>query len=288
MTIYPHLSEAAQKAMELSVPDRLNYIGRERFILYDRAREIDEQFERLLTHPPRPRMPHLMLVGESTNGKSAIAQRFASRHRSRVVARETRSQFPVILIRLPPNPKETRFYDQILRAIGAPFSEGANPGKKMGQLLRILPLIETRLLIIDEIQTLLRSRRDVRAGVLDAIKYLAETLMIGVILVGTPEAQRAVYADPHSAHRFPSLELPTWECDQFFRAVLLAFEQSLPLARPSNLASRPLAMALYERSHGLLGELARLLELAAAIAVETQREAIDLKIIEMVDRRWTG
>lgn len=71
MPHYEHIHPKFRHVMELSDSERIDFIRSARWIGYNRAKEIFVQLEDLLTFPKRPRMPNLLIVGESNNGKTA-------------------------------------------------------------------------------------------------------------------------------------------------------------------------------------------------------------------------
>ena len=67
-----HLTPTAQAAAGLPDEQRRARIRAERWIGYSRAREALATLEDLLTHPVRQRMPNLLLIGPTNNGKSML------------------------------------------------------------------------------------------------------------------------------------------------------------------------------------------------------------------------
>jgi len=67
-----HLTATAQTAAVLPDAERIARIRAERWIGYSRAREALAKLEDLLTHPVRQRMPNLLLIGPTNNGKSML------------------------------------------------------------------------------------------------------------------------------------------------------------------------------------------------------------------------
>ena len=80
--------------------------------------------------------------------------------------------------------------------------------------------------------------------------------------------------------RFTPFEIPRWSESDDFRRLLRAFEQTLPLKRASNLEQRPIVQFLVATSGGLLGEVSRLLSIAAEQAIRDGTEQITLQRLE--------
>ena len=79
----------------------------------------------------------------------------------------------------------------------------------------------------------------------------------------------------------PMTQSPAWTC-----SLLASFAASLPLRRPSSIATLDMARYLLTRSEGTIGELAHLLMAAAVAAVESGEEAINHRTLSMAD--YTG
>lgn len=99
---------------------------------------------------------------------------------------------------------------------------------------------------------------------------------IPLVCVGTHEANQALMTDQQLADRFEAVELPPWENDAAFQQLLLGFESILPLRRPSNLRDPQVHQRILSLTEGVMVRICRLLEAAAAEAIRTGEERIDL------------
>ena len=155
---------------------------------------------------------------------------------------------------------------------------------------------ETRSRPIRERQSVCPIRR-VRAGVWKGTQErktgLAaghwKTVLDGEVLrvgVGTRDAYLAIRSDDQLENRFEPMMLPVWEATDDCCSLLASFAASLPLRRPSPIATLDMARYLLTRSEGTIGELAHLLMAAAIAAVESGEEAINHRTLSMAD--YTG
>lgn len=71
-----HLHPAAQEVARLPIEERLRYVRGDRWIGYTRAADAVNQLESLFTWPTKQRMPNLLLIGPTNNGKSMIIEKF--------------------------------------------------------------------------------------------------------------------------------------------------------------------------------------------------------------------
>ncbi|RZK31344.1 MAG: AAA family ATPase, partial [Hymenobacter sp.] len=76
----PHLLPEAAAMLGLPVAERKGKIREMKWIPYARARRIEQKMHDLLHHPPSYRMPNLLVVGDTGNGKTHIIKRFAEVH----------------------------------------------------------------------------------------------------------------------------------------------------------------------------------------------------------------
>jgi hypothetical protein len=287
-----HLNESAKAALALSDQERINFIRRPRWIGYTKAKRVIAQLENLLTHPKTHRMPNLLLVGETNNGKTMIVNRFHQLHPATDDPSTERFQLPVLVVQAPPVPSETRFYNAILEKLSAPYRASDRVDKKQFQVLKILSRVQIQMMIIDEIHQIVAGKTGKQRQFLNTIKYLGNELQIPIVGVGTYEAFNALQTDPQLANRFEPTVLPRWEQGQEYLRLLSSFERMLPLKRPTRLAEEDLAFKLLSMSEGTIGELSALLARAAISAIEKKTETITPKLLDGLgwirpsERKW--
>lgn len=275
-----HLSTSAVEWLSLPAAERIEKIRSPRWIGYPRTKAIIAKLEDLLTWPKSHRMPNLLLVGETNNGKTMLVQRFRSLHPAHDNPQGQGVRVPVLAIQAPPAPDEGRFYNAILESLFAPYKPNDRVDKKQAQVVKLLRYVGLQMLVIDEIHHILAGNLNRQRTFLNVIKYLGNELQVPIVGVGIKDAFRAIQTDPQLANRFEPALLPRWTFDADFLRLLVSFERMLPLAEPSNLHDTSLATKLFSLSEGYLGELSALLTLAGAAAVKSGRERIDAKLIE--------
>jgi len=113
-----HLHPAVRQAALLPADQRLAVIRADRWIGYPRASQALARLEALLAWPTRQRMPNMLLIGPTNNGKSMIIEKFRRAHPPG--HEPDREDIPVLCLQMPPNPSPPRFYSAILAALGAP------------------------------------------------------------------------------------------------------------------------------------------------------------------------
>lgn len=282
-TNYSHLSNTAQETIALSDKERIHKLKQERWIGYSKAKTVLSKLEDLLYYPPRHRMPCLLLVGDTNNGKTMIVRRFLHQHLPNPNVDGEASIVPVVLVQAPPIPEEQRLYNAILRELFAEFRETDRASRKYSQVITLLKAVNIRMLIIDEIHDILAGSMKKQHEFLNVIKNLSNELMIPIVGVGTRDALRALQTDPQISNRFEPISLPKWTMDQEYLRLLASFERVLPLKKPSHLTQTELAQKILALSEGYIGEMSRILTIATQQAIENQTEQITLKNLNMLD-----
>ena len=80
MVDYAHLQPATRPVAAEDAQSRIRRIRTDRWIGYARAEAVLAALEDLLTFPKRLRMPNLLLVGPTNNGKTMIVEKFRRAH----------------------------------------------------------------------------------------------------------------------------------------------------------------------------------------------------------------
>ena len=282
---YTHLDDAVRPLAALPFEDRIQKLHLPHWIGHTYAKRILDQLEELFQYPSVHRMPNLLIVGESNNGKTVVVRRFQSLHPAKSTSGSDQAIVPVMLLQAPPEPNENRFYSAILEALQAPYTPRGSGAEKQVQVIHLLRVLGVRLLIIDEIHHILAGHLAKQRQFLNVLKYLGNELQIPLVGVGTMDALRAIHSDPQMANRFEPVALPRWRMNRDFQMLLASFERILPLQQPSRLAEPALAARLLALSEGTIGELSSLLVRAAAWAIRSGVECINEDVLLRTE--WT-
>lgn len=284
MTDAAHIHPTFQYVLRLSDKDRIRFLDEERWVGYLLANRIIEMLHGLMEKPTRPRMPNLLIVGESNNGKTTILRHFLARYGQGGINDEAEPVRPVIVSEAPPSADEKGLYVAILSQFRRPYRVSDSTVSLRYQVVNMMRTCHVRLLAIDEFHSLLAGTAAKQREVMNAIKLLCNTLAIPIVGVGTGEAVRVLHTDPQHASRFDVIKLPLWNLDREFQSLLRGFEQILPLRKPSNLYRAELAAPLHAISEGNIGNLHQLLVECARGAIESGSEVIDKPLIE--SKKW--
>lgn len=276
------LTARARELLPASSEERIAHIKKEVFISYPRAKELLDEMEDLLTHPKTTRPPNILMLGRSNNGKSQILQEFKKRHPADERPFGDTTHAPVIFLQAPPTPNEKLFLDRALRVFNIEPRKSSTDGEKLDLFLVQLRACETRILLIDELHSILAGPIHKQLGVLNTFKYISNESGVSIVAAGTGAALDVFANEPELANRFANRPLPIWELDLEFRKLLQKFEGVLPLRQASLLSQPAMAKALIDLSDGTIGSIAAAVRDSAIAAIETGVEAITLDITEAI------
>jgi hypothetical protein len=280
---YPHLNKSAIEALALSDEERIEKIRSDRWIGYPAAISILNKMEDLLTHPRNQRMPNMLIVGDTNNGKTMLVNRFLKAHPADDNPEGDGVLAPVMVVQAPPKPDEGRFYNAILEMLFAPYRPSERVDKKQFQVIKLLRYVGLKVLVVDEIHHILAGNLNSQRAFLNVLKYMGNELQISIVGVGTKDAFRALQTEPQLANRFKPEVLPRWEYNDDFLRLLASFERMLPLHQPSILHEAKLSAKLFKMCEGYIGELSGILCQAAAYSVRHRVEQINMNVLDSID-----
>ncbi len=281
---FEHIHGDFQHIMGMSAQERISFMDQPRWINYKTSNKILDTLQGLMKKPIRPRMPNLLIVGDSNNGKTTIVHKFRTTCGKGFVNEDNEPVKPVIVAEAPPSADEKGLYISILERFFTPYRATDAAVKLRYQVIHLFRACHTKILIIDEFHSLLTGSAIKQREVMNAIKLLCNELCIPIVGVGTREAVRVLHTDPQHASRFDVIALPTWELNKDFQQLLAGFEKILPLKTASKLHQPELASLLHTICEGNIGNLHRLLVECATDAIENGKEIIDKNTIE--DKSW--
>jgi len=263
--------------------ERIHRVRTDRWVGYTQATEAVAKLEMLLSHPKRQRMPNLLLIGPTNNGKSMIIEKFRRTHLSENGNHYQPEEMPIVVVQMPSDPKIPRFYSMLLHAMNVRLISRSRISDLEIKVLQSLDRLKVRLLIIDEVHNLLAGTSAAQREFLNLIRFLGNQLKIPIVCVGTKDAYYAVRSDDQLENRFEPFTLPLWQDDEELASLLASITSTFPLRKPSTLTSPDLMRFLLDKSEGTIGEIMTLLTKAALLGIESGEEMINKKILAQVD-----
>ncbi len=278
-----HLTPNARDIATLSNDARVQRILTDRWVGYTKAEEAVIKLNTLISHPKRQRMPNLLIVGPTNNGKSMIIEKFRRTHLVENNDLYPEKDQPIIVVQMPSDPKIARFYSILLHTLGARLRSRPRVSDLEIMVLNALDNSKVRILIIDEVHNLLAGTTAVQREFLNLIRFLGNQLKIPIVCVGTKEAYFAIRSDDQLENRFEPFTLPLWKDDAEFASLLASLTSTLPLRKPSILTAPDVTRFILDKSEGTIGEIITMITKAAIIAIESGEEMINKKILVRVD-----
>ena len=276
-----HLADGAQKLAILENDQRIQNIRSDRWIAYTRAQLVIERLDTLLSWPRKHRMPNVLLTGPTNNGKTMIIEKFRKGHTIATRKGCDHELIPVVVAQMPCEPSVARFYAMVLTAVGAPINARMRVVDLEQLVLQLLRTVQAQILIIDEVHNILAGTSHVRRALLNLLRFLGNELRIPIVGVGTREAYLAIRSDDQLENRFEPLSLPRWHEGEELLALLESYSSTLPLRRPSAIATNAMSQYILERTGGTIGEMSKLLAAAAIEAVTTGEECINQRTLQL-------
>lgn len=277
------LTNNALDAMSKSDDERINFIKSKKYIRYESETEINEKLEDLLLEPKKSRMPCLLIIGSSNNGKTSLVTRFFYRHPP--TDGIDAEAFPVVYVVAPAKADYGYLYDKIFEAITIPFRKSDPLSQKERDIKFYFKKAGTKMLIIDEIHNVLGGTAGKQREFMNAIKNLNNELEIPIVLVGTKDALNVTNTDTQISSRFRPMALPLWSMNDEFDALIYGLERSLPLKKSSKLLEDDRILEkILSLSEGLIGEIVEIISGAAVKAIRSGSEKITMK--EIKDLRY--
>ncbi|KPY17276.1 Transposition helper protein [Pseudomonas savastanoi pv. phaseolicola] len=172
MTDYSHLHVDFKPVLMLSDKERIRFMGEPRWIGYQAAHNILDTLESLLDAPKRPRMPNLLIVGDSNNGKTTIVRHFVKNHGEGYIDEHSEAVRPVILAQAPPSADEKDLYAAILETFWMPYRRTDSKLVLRYQVIHTMRELKVRMLIIDEIHSMLTGAVSTEAHADDDLQRL--------------------------------------------------------------------------------------------------------------------
>ena len=263
----------------LPVEQRIAKLRSEYWIEYTRAQEALYKMEELLNHPQKIRMPNMLLISPTNNGKSMIVEKFRRKHLPYTSANQDHEVIPVLTLQMPSNPSVRRFYSTILNALGAPVIYNTT-AQYENIAIKLMKATEVKMLIVDELHNLLAGNNNVQREFLNVLRFIGNTMKISIVGVGIKDAYLAIRSDDQLENRFEPFILPLWQDDNEFSKLLKSIIMVLPLQKYSPLLDTEVRSIILSRSEGIIGEIMTLLTRAACEAIISGQEFIDRAILE--------
>lgn len=271
--------------------DRIDQVLKNRWINYPKANQVFKSLEMLLRFPKSDRMQNLLIMAESNNGKTTLARRFVNAHQpyfETIEDEQTKLPIeivvrPVIMVQCPHIPHEKSLYYSVLDQLNLPYRKSTKSEYLKQTVINGMKDMKVKILVLDEIHHVLSGSAAKQREFLNLIKYISNEVQVSIVALGTNEASFALKAEKQLDTRFDKVIIPKWNYDDDFLRLLATIEKILPLEKESDLIDDGLSLKIYQMSHGILGEIVKILKLAAIDAIESEEERITKRTLEKLN-----
>lgn len=237
--------------------------------------------ENLMHAPPRHGPHCLMIVGDASMGKTAIARTLLKRYPPVRDAKAEHDVVRILYVTVPEGPDLMALLARMLRRLGHPLPPSRRRLFELReQVAALCEKLGVRIIIIDEIQHLLAGGPQQQEKFRNLIKDLSNDLKVPIVAMGVESARRALFGDLQLRRRFRLLRLSTWSYDEDFLNLLVTLERVIALAKPSHLTQSVIARRILEKTDGLTGLIIELVTEAAIHAIRDGSERITLETLD--------
>ncbi|MFC5527670.1 TniB family NTP-binding protein [Rhodanobacter ginsengisoli] len=279
------VSQAVAKKEKLryaSKAERIIEVQTEHVILHPQLKKAVNRALWMIKQQPRSRAPGLIVTGATNSGKTTLGCSILKAYSQLAPSSFIGSVRPcAVMIELSGLATSRAVYGRILEQINAPVNCNARVADRELVVTMTLRNINCRLLILDETQDVLKTSERDQQRVLDAIKYLMNSLKMPVLAMGVEQAGKAFDSDQHLRARFSEIKLPAWRDNDDLIDLLASLEPNLLLQGDVNLRTREMITKLLELSDGKLGYIIDIVKNAAIEAIISGKETITPEMLRL-------
>jgi len=235
---------------------------------------------------------NVVLTGQAGTGKTTACNAILSKRKKKF---KTKNNCEVTIIpafySLIPSPVTTKgVASAMLSALGDSAPTRGNTLELTFRLGKLLDMCETKVILLDELQHLLK--RDVQTrndNVKDWLKSVINQFKVPVVIVGTPECAEIINTDTQLARRFTTrfelsnLEFGTnqkGEFRKFIEGLADTFIRVVKLNSFPDFNSRHISLAVYAATGGNPADTTKLFKNTVLNALDDNRNKVDLPDFE--------
>lgn len=276
-----HIKESKRYMLGLSIEQKIKSVQNDLWIECPHSTLAIRMISNMVKSPPQIQAPCMLICGEGGSGKTSIVRQL------KLISERWNEK--ISFFALNENPGNLNFRELLLDAIGASNSVRKKTRPSLpAELEEFITLRRVRVLVIDEFHDALLSNRPEQLKTLSLLKGLSgEPYCLSVIGFGTSLARNALRHDAQLLRRYYIHDLPRWNESEVFRAFLAAFEENLPLKKPSCLYESASVKFILANTNGLMDNVVKLIKHSAIVAIKNEKEFIDLDVMrEAISNPW--
>lgn len=272
-----HVRESRRPLLLLEPEQRMAICLEGVFLDYPIADSILKSIDYMLKSKNKVQAPCMLIWGEGGYGKTSLIRKIKERN-----VEQTNK---LVFMSMRQTPENYNFRELLLEAFGIPLTKKFSGFNASKEFARTVAHNNIKGIVIDEIHDALTLTPFQQRANLSLLKNLSgEQFNLSVIASGTEKASEALRLDAQLERRYLQWPLAKWELDENFRSFLLAYERTLPLKNQSRIWDEVIARMILKTSSGIMDNVAKIIQVAAAEAIRTGEEQISAEIIEHVHR----
>lgn len=273
---FDHLDADIRELMMLPPRSRINHALREIVVRHPAVTSAHAYANWLLFEPKRTRPKGLLVIGPVGSGKSTLGALIENT----LAPTSSPNSKGIVSISMTGLTTMRAVFGRILESLNGPVLASQRTADRELAVLRVLRSIGCRMLILDEVQDVLKRSPAEQRRALDAIKFLMNEMKLPIVALGSEDSERAFGEDRHLSARFKTFHLPVWKQDDLFADFLHSLEMRLPLRRPSALTTKAAISFLIKESRGSLDGIMTSIRDATVHAILSGEERITPEVLE--------
>ena len=281
--MYEHLSEGAVKELHKSLEERVNFVrGRRWTVKHAYLLSLEKWVREMVASEPINRADGLIVHSEPFNGKTSSLRYIRDLFGRTYSEDSVYPRQPVIYFLAEKTMKPIDLRTAILYDILPPDMVRITDAAVRKQLKVVLPQIGVRVLMIDELQTIMIGGVSGREAYLDLIMSFGNDFDIHVLGAGLSSLKDLLVNEQQLGTRFDTDEFPLWHVVgnseknlSTYKELIEGIVSNMPFPEPSSLTDDDGINAILEMNQeGLLGGIFRTVKDGAMLALREDANAL--------------
>ena len=270
-----HIRESRKHLLYLEAEQRIAICLEDLILDYPAAEAILKSIGFMLQSKNKVQAPCMLIWGAGGYGKTSLIRKIKEMN--------VEQNSKLVFMSMRQTPENYNFRELLFEAFGIPLTKKFSGFNASKEFARTVAHNNIKGIVIDEIHDALTLTPFQQRANLSLLKNLSgEQFNLSVIASGTEKASEALRLDTQLERRYLQWPLKRWELDEDFRSFLLAYERTLPLKYESRIWDQKTATMILKKSSGIMDNVAKIIQIAAAESIRNGQEKITPEIIESV------
>ena len=268
-----HIRDSRKHLLQLEADQRIGICLEDLILDYPAADAILRSIGFMLQSKNKVQAPCMLIWGEGGYGKTSLIRKIKEMNAVQ--------NSKLVFMSMRQTPENYNFRELLFEAFGIPLAKKFSGFNASKEFARMVAHNNIKGIVIDEIHDALTLTPFQQRANLSLLKNLSgEQFNLSVIASGTEKASEALRLDTQLERRYLQWPLKRWELDEHFRSFLLAYERALPLKHESRIWDEKNAKMILKISSGIMDNVAKIIQVAAAESIRNGQEKITVEVIE--------